>query len=117
MRARAPQATVLLIQYLPALAADAATCPALPMRPAQAVAARHIYDGLITATRQAAQATGTETISSPNADSHGACAAEPWVTGLVNPLTPTGSAAAGSIHPNQWGTTQVAQLIIARIRD
>ncbi|MFF2554787.1 SGNH/GDSL hydrolase family protein [Nocardia sp. NPDC058058] len=114
---RAPQATVLLVQYLPALDSSGTTCSALTMTAAQAADIRRTYDGLVDATARAANETGAKAIAAPNADAHSACAVAPWVNGLLDPLTAPGglASAVGSVHPNLAGTTAVAHEIIARL--
>jgi hypothetical protein len=121
---RAPHATVLLVQYLPALDRATTTCATAPMRPEQAAAARHTYNQLLTATVEAAEQTGAQVIAVPGAESHTACSADPWISGLVQPVTSGPGAlskpdalrkVAGSYHPNLAGTTQIAKRIIARI--
>ncbi|MEV6072125.1 SGNH/GDSL hydrolase family protein [Nocardia sp. NPDC052001] len=114
---RAPQASVMLVQYLPALNPSGATCPALTMSASQAADIRRTYDGLVSATERAARRTGATAIAVPDADAHSACSTTPWVNGLLDPLTAPGGLAgvAGSVHPNLAGTTAVAHEIIARL--
>ncbi|MEC3957040.1 SGNH/GDSL hydrolase family protein [Nocardia sp. CDC153] len=114
---RAPEARVLLIDYLPALDRTGDTCATAPMRPDQAATARHTYDGLLDATQRAGKRTDAVVITIPDAEAHTACSPEPWVSGLVDPLTTAGGlgAAAGSYHPNLEGTTRIARQILDRL--
>ncbi|WP_216894928.1 SGNH/GDSL hydrolase family protein [Nocardia alni] len=117
VRARAPHATVMLIQYLPAFDKSATTCAAAPMPASEAATVRQTYDDLFHATGRVAAQTGATVISVPDAEAHTACSADPWVAGYVGPPT-AGHAAirAGAFHPNLEGTTRIAQQIIARLR-
>lgn len=116
VRDRAPQARVLLVQYLPVLSATATTCAAAPMTPEQAVAARRTYDGLLAATEQAARATGAHTVTVPEAEEHTACTDDPWVFDFRHlPQRTDPTAVAGLYHPNVVGTEKVAERIIARL--
>ncbi|MBU3066386.1 SGNH/GDSL hydrolase family protein [Nocardia sp. NEAU-G5] len=110
VRVRAPQATVLLVQYLPAIDGRAATCPGVVvMSPADAATMRRTYNSLISATRAAAAATGAMSIAVPDAEQHTACSATPWVNGFHNPLA-TGNIASitSSYHPNLAGMQAIA---------
>lgn len=116
VRDRAPQARVLLVQYLPVLPADAATCAAAPMTPEQAVAARRTYDGLVAATEHAARVGGAETVTVPEAEGHTACSEDPWVFDFRHlPRRTDPTAVAGLYHPNVVGTEKVAERIMARL--
>ncbi|WP_280272494.1 SGNH/GDSL hydrolase family protein [Nocardia wallacei] len=113
---RAPQARVLLVQYLPVLPADATTCAAAPMTPEQAVAARRTYDGLVAATERAARATGADTVTVPAAADHTACTDDPWVFDFQHlPQRTDPTAVAGLYHPNAVGTEKVAERIVAQL--
>ncbi|GAA5064681.1 hypothetical protein GCM10023318_50890 [Nocardia callitridis] len=106
---RAPGAEILLVEYLPAVDPQATTCASLPLSPDDARTTRRTYDGLVTATRAAALATGTTSVGHPEADQHKTCSAAPWINGFENPLT-TGNitSIASSYHPNLEGMTATA---------
>jgi len=108
VRSRAPHAKVLLVQYLSVVDARATTCPGVVMSPADANATRHTYDELVTATRDAAEATGATSADIPDADQHTACSPAPWVNGFHNPLTGNNASIGTSYHPNQAGMQAVA---------
>ncbi|MBU3066387.1 SGNH/GDSL hydrolase family protein [Nocardia sp. NEAU-G5] len=108
VRAKAPHAKVLLVQYLPVLDAHATTCPGVVMSPADASATRRTYDELVTATRAAATASGATVVDMPDADSHTACSSTPWVNGFHNPLSGDSNSIGTSYHPNQAGMQAVA---------
>ncbi|MGW6697459.1 hypothetical protein [Nocardia sp. NPDC055049] len=95
------------------------------MNRADAERARRTHDALILATRAAAAATGIAT--APDAESHTACAPQPWVHGFRSPLITGSSGATGSAelgspvavitssyHPNHTGMSAVAAEIAAR---
>ncbi len=117
VRARAPHATVMLIQYLPAFDSASTTCAAAPMQHTEAATIRQTYEDLFHATGRVAAQTGVTLISVPDAEAHTACSADPWVNGYVG-LPTTGHAAlrAGAFHPNLEGTTRIAQEVIARLK-
>ncbi|MBB5916903.1 lysophospholipase L1-like esterase [Nocardia transvalensis] len=118
VRDRAPEATVLLVQYLPVLPSDGSTCAAAPMTPTQAAAARATYDGLIAATARAARESGAQIVSVADAENHTACTADPWVFDFQHPPRPADpTAAAGMYHPNPAGTSRIAEKIVGRLRD
>lgn len=113
---QASRARVLFVAYLPVLDIAARTCPAVPLQPEQASAARTTYDGLLAATARAARATGADLVQVPDR-THTVCAPAPWVTGFANPFTgkPDLPALLSSYHPNLDGMTAVAQEITARL--
>jgi lysophospholipase L1-like esterase len=109
VRAKAPHAKVLLVQYLPVLDAHATTCPGtVVMSPADATATRRTYDELVATTRAAATASGATVVDMPDADSHTACSPAPWVDGFHNPLSGNNNSIGTSYHPSQAGMQAVA---------
>ncbi|WP_405137420.1 SGNH/GDSL hydrolase family protein [Nocardia sp. NBC_01388] len=110
VRAKAPDATVMLVDYLPVLDAYAETCAAVPLTPDQATALRATYTGLLDATQHAADATGATVVRAAADESqHAACGPQPWVTGfeLPNPMAGKGA----PYHPNAAGMAAVADAI------
>ncbi|MGY2062133.1 GDSL-type esterase/lipase family protein, partial [Nocardia gipuzkoensis] len=104
----APAATVLLVEYLPALDARVDTCAAVPLAEHDARAARRIWEGLIASTHAAAEQQGATSVAVPEAEAHTACAADPWIGGFHNPLTRGPLSLASSYHPTEAGMAAVA---------
>ena len=115
VRSRAPRAKVLLVQYLPVIDAHDSTCPGIVvMSQADATATRHTYDELVTATHNAADATGATNLDIPDAEQHTACSPVPWISGFHNPLTAGNNASIGSsYHPNLAGMQAIADRLAA----
>ncbi|MCU1643777.1 MAG: hydrolase family protein [Nocardia sp.] len=112
VRAKAPGATVMLVDYLPVLDARAETCATVPLAPNQAIALRSTYIGLLEATRRAADSTGATLVRTGGDESqHTACGLQPWVTGfeLPNPMAGRGA----PYHPNAFGMAAVADSVAA----
>lgn len=114
VQSKAPNATVLLVEYLPVIDRDGTVCAKVPLSQSDAESARRTYDGLIAATRTAAHETGVDTVAAPNADAHNACAATPWTYGFNSPLDSDApnvglvATIASSYHPNVEGMSVVA---------
>lgn len=111
---KAPDATILLVEYLPVMDRDATVCAKVPLSQSDAKAARRVYEGLVAASRAAALETGATTVAAPNADDHHACAATPWTYGFNSPLDSDApdvgliATIASSYHPNTAGMSAVA---------
>ncbi|MEV0339409.1 SGNH/GDSL hydrolase family protein [Nocardia sp. NPDC050713] len=106
VQSKAPNATVLLVEYLPVVDRDGTVCTKVPLSQSDAKAARRAYEGLVAASRAAALETGATTVAAPNADDHHACAATPWTYGFNSPLDSDApdvgliATIASSYHPN-----------------
>ncbi|WP_194832380.1 SGNH/GDSL hydrolase family protein [Nocardia sp. XZ_19_369] len=111
VHAKAPNARVLFVDYLPVVDREATACAAVPLQPHQASAARAGYDGLLAATARAARSAGADVIEVDQ--THTPCTPSPWVTGFADPFTRTPDLAAvmSSYHPNLDGMTAIAQQI------
>ncbi|GAB20342.1 putative esterase [Gordonia effusa NBRC 100432] len=109
---RAPDAKVFLVQYLPVLGREAATCPIVPLPPQRAAELADEYRRLVAATSSAAARSGATVVDAPTG--HLGCDAVPWVTGfqLGNPF------AGGAIpyHPNLDGATGQATEVVDAVR-
>ncbi|BBX18984.1 hydrolase [Mycolicibacterium duvalii] len=106
LRARAPRATVLFVDYLTLLPDDP------PLRDADARLARHLAATLEQLTADAAQATGCGLVRAGAASrDHHAWAPEPWTTrfGVPAPGRPA------PLHPNAAGMRAVAELVVAAV--
>lgn len=106
LRDRAPQATVLFVDYLTLL-------PAVPpLRDADARLARHVADTLERLTADAAQATGCGLVRAGAASrDHHAWAQEPWTTRFGVPLP----GRPAPWHANAAGMRAVADLVVAAV--
>ncbi len=112
----APAATVLLVEYLPALDARSTTCPAIPLTEHDARTARRGWEGLIASTRAAAEQQGAASVTVPDAEAHTACGADPWIGGFHNPLTTGPLSLASSYHPTEAGMAAVATRLEELVR-
>ncbi|MGN2638240.1 SGNH/GDSL hydrolase family protein [Nocardia takedensis] len=106
VRAEAPHARVLLVEYLPILPASGPLRHDIPLTVRDAVHHRHIYAGLLAATRAAADATGADAVRVPGAENHTICTPVPWVHGYGDNPDVT------AYHPTLAGMTAVAHHLI-----
>lgn len=105
VRRRAPQARVLLVDYLTIIGGHTAPAAEVPLDPAEIAAFRRIQSGLETAFAVAADASRAELVRiSAISRGHALGSAEPW----VNPFIPDLRTTLGSFHPNAAGMTAVA---------
>lgn len=126
VRARAPQAKVVVVDY-PAIAPDAANTPsggcwtdplrssnALPFTTTDLPYLQQTQARLNDALDRAATAAGAAVAQVyPASLAHTACASDPWVNGVqVLGLSIT----ASSLHPNLSGATQMARTATAAAR-
>jgi hypothetical protein len=112
VRATAPDARVVLVDYLTLVGPDAVPSRVLPLTPEVIDSAREAARQLAAAIARAADATGAELVAASEASTHhGVGSAEPWVTGfeMGNPLR------SGHIpfHANLAGMTAVTELLTA----
>jgi len=109
VRRRAPKARIVLVGYLPAVAAaDPGTCAALPLAPADARRMREASVRLTDAVEQAAARHRIDVIhAAAIGTQHAICAAEPYVTGY-HPARESGWPAPVAYHPNQAGMDGIA---------
>ena len=111
--ARAPRATVLLVDYLPLFDEVDAASGALGFTPVQIRHFRSIARLLSDAYAHAAAATGAGLVAASSYPAgHGVASADPWIT----PLQPF-RALGGSLHPNAAGMRAVASQILVSLRD
>lgn len=110
VRARAPRATVLFVDYLTLLPPPGV--PAPPLSDTDVATGRHVADTLERLTAEAAAATGCGLVrAAEHSRPHHAWSAEPWTTrfGLPLPGRPA------PLHPNAAGMRAVADLIAAQL--
>lgn len=107
VRARAPQARVVLVQYV-ALTLES-SCADAPLTEADRLAARRVAAGLAQATARAAAQTGAELLPVDAASqAHTPCSAQPWSRGLVSGYD--GSQGA-PWHPTAAGHAAIAEML------
>jgi lysophospholipase L1-like esterase len=111
VRERAPQARVVLVDYLTVLPAAGDGCAALPVSGDDLAFCRTVQQRLADATAQAARGTGAELVraSAASAD-HSVCSAQPWVSGWEFGDVPAGGVVP--YHPNAAGMAAVADLLV-----
>ncbi|GAA2055338.1 SGNH/GDSL hydrolase family protein [Williamsia deligens] len=113
VRARAPRAVVMIVDYIPVLDPSvldpsATLCADVPLTPAQAAETVATFDRLTAATRAAADRSGAILVdAAAQAAGHTVCSSDPWVSGFVPPAP---------YHPNAAGREAMAALTIDAIR-
>ncbi|HVU73662.1 MAG TPA: SGNH/GDSL hydrolase family protein [Mycobacteriales bacterium] len=115
VRAVAPDARIVLVDYLTVIGSHARRSRALPLTKDEQALVRGTADGLAAAFEAAAATTGADLVQASAASiDHGVGSPEPWVTGFEwgNPL------AGGRIpyHPNLAGMTAVAEMVVDLLR-
>ncbi len=105
VQTRAPQARVVLVQYL-ALVPDS-DCEAAPLDPEHAASARVVAGALAQASNRAAQRAGAEVLAMDRLSlGHTACDAQPWARGLGEGFDP---AMGAPWHPSPEGHAAIAR--------
>jgi len=111
VRAAAPRARVLFVDYLTLLPPAGAAAP--PLSAADAELGRHLAARLAEITADAAAQTGCELVSASAASrDHHAWSPQPWTVGATIPL-PWRPA---PFHPNAAGMAAVARLVVETVR-
>ncbi|GAA4806185.1 SGNH/GDSL hydrolase family protein [Actinomycetospora chlora] len=113
VRRRAPDARVVLVDYLTVLGRHA-TPATVPLTAEQIAAGREIAAGLDAVFAGAAADAGADLVvaSGPSAE-HGAGSPEPWIGGTALGVPVLGGAVP--FHPTAAGMRAVADLVAARI--
>lgn len=105
VRARAPRARVLLVNYF-AILPRQGSCDGVPLTADQLGYERYLAANLLNDTWMAARATGATVVNLAGASAqHSACAARPWVDKFDVP------AGLAPYHPNATGMTNAARLV------
>jgi lysophospholipase L1-like esterase len=114
VRAKAPQAQVVLVDYLTVLGTDAHPGADLPLRQADIRRGTATADGLAAAFAQAAKMSGAGlVVASAAGVSHGVGSAEPWMNGFrLRRLR-----RSAPYHPTPAGMSAVADLVLTLLRD
>jgi lysophospholipase L1-like esterase len=111
IRAIAPDARIVLVDYLTILPQNGKPCAALPLTREEIRYSLEVARQLQLATKHAAQRTGVELVELSKASRHhDACSADPWVNGwgASVPLN-------ARYHPNAAGMQAAADLIIDQL--
>ncbi|MBA8924346.1 lysophospholipase L1-like esterase [Kutzneria viridogrisea] len=107
VRRRAPQAKVLLVNYLTVLPRTGPACTGVPLTQAQVDFERGVASRLRDATARAASASGASVIDAASASAtHDACSASPWIEKYAPPNGRAG------YHPTPTGMAAVAELVV-----
>ena len=110
VRAKAPQARVMFVDYLTLL--PPAGQPAPPLSEGEAELGRRVADRLAAITAAAAADTGCELVPAATASrDHHAWSSDPWTVGAGFPLSFLRGKPA-PFHPNAAGMRAVADLVI-----
>jgi lysophospholipase L1-like esterase len=105
VRARAPRAKLVFVDYLTILPA-AGVCAATPLSPQDADASRETARRLMEITRQAAMESGANDLAASSLSiGHDVCGKTPWMNGFPTP------AGVAPYHPNLAGMTAVAEAL------
>ena len=109
VRARAPHAAVVIVDYIPVLDPQATLCAGVPLTHEQAVETVQTFDRLTAATRAAAERSGAIVVDAASAGAgHTVCSPSPWVSAFTPPAP---------YHPNAEGRAAMADLTADAIRD
>lgn len=109
VRARAPSARILVVNYL-TLLPESGTCDRLGLTDADADKGRRIATALSRITATAARHNAELIDAASISRGHDACASTPWVQGFV-----AGEGGGAPFHPNRAGTDAVARLVLAAL--
>jgi lysophospholipase L1-like esterase len=116
VRARAPQARVVLVDYLTVFGEDARPGPDLPLRADDVRRVRATAEGLAEAFARAAQRSGADLVTASSASAaHGVGSADPWVTGFEWRAVFAGKLVP--YHPTAAGMSAVAALVMALLSE
>jgi lysophospholipase L1-like esterase len=105
VRARAPKARLVFVDYLTILPASG-TCAVTPLSPSDADASRETARRVAEITAKTARESGALLVkASALSAGHDACGATPWMNGFPVP------AGVAGFHPNLAGMTAVAEAL------
>ncbi len=107
VHARAPQARVVLVQYIALVGTE--PCADAPLLVADAALARRVAAGLAEATASAARATGADLLPVAAASQdHTPCSTDPWSRGLARDYD---GSQGSPWHPTAAGHAAIAQML------
>lgn len=108
VRARAPRAAVMIVDYIPVLDPLGTLCAGVPLTPPEALETVDTFDRLTAATRSAADRAGAIFVDvAAAAQGHTVCSESPWVTAFTSPAP---------YHPDAAGRAAMAALTVEAIR-
>jgi lysophospholipase L1-like esterase len=114
-RERAPEARIVLVDYLTLVGPSTRPRLDVPLNEEQLPSVAMMADGLAGAFAKAAAATGADLVEASVASKdHAIGSAEPWTTGFT--LRPSTLRGFSPYHPNAAGMRAVADLVIAAVR-
>lgn len=111
VRARAPQATLVFVQYVTLV--PEGTCPEATFTPQNAAVLKALARGLAEATARAAKDTGARVLPADELSrDHAPCSAQPWARGM-----PPGydRKAGAPWHPTAAGHAAIADALAAMV--
>jgi lysophospholipase L1-like esterase len=110
VQARAPQARILVVDYLTVLPENGKPCAVAPIPQAEQKALLSVARSLNLATKHAAQRTDVELVAaSALGRGHDVCSRDPWVTGYDF------SRILNLMHPNEAGHAAVAEAVVREL--
>ncbi|WP_066168699.1 SGNH/GDSL hydrolase family protein [Gordonia hydrophobica] len=108
IKARGPNAEIVLVDYTPVVAINAPQCSLLPLAPWQVVQETEIARQMSEVNQRVAARTGAQhVVTTQLAAEHSACGPQPWVRGFGKKMV---------FHPNAAGKTGIADLVASQIR-
>jgi lysophospholipase L1-like esterase len=112
VRARAPKARIIVIDY-PRVLPESGACARAPLRADDAALALATAKRLAEITAAAADAEGAEILkASELSRGHDACAADPWMSGY---LSQSGTRVPVAYHPNAAGMAAIADALVKKL--
>ncbi len=117
VRARAPHAQLVLVDYATVLP-DAGACPdRLPLSAAQLERSRFVAQALRDITQAVAQETGATLVDASDITrGHDICSPDPWVFGWTLPSSPLTGFEPVAYHPNAAAMQAIAAAIGQQLR-
>lgn len=110
-RHRAPNATIVLVDYFTVVPEEGLCEKLMPLTPAQIGAARAVGKRLAEITEEVAQANHVRLVKLSEASAHHhVCAHDPWITGY-EPANPSPDFRTPPYHPNVEGMQGAAEAI------
>lgn len=105
IRARAPKARIMLVDYAPVVAIDSPPCELLPLMPWEVQQESLIASEMSAVNDRVAKRTGATHISTAGLSAqHSVCGPLPWVRGFGSKMV---------YHPNAAGKEGIADLVIS----